>query len=179
MAPKRPPVLDAIVCHFMNNDEKWVAVVGIYDNKPYEIFTGRAVDSFAILTKVTHGKVIKAKETGKNRYDFQYLDHDGYRVTIEGLSRTFNKEFWNYARLISGVLRHGMPLPYVVSMVEHMDLDTASLNSWKNGVVRALRKFIPDGTAPTENKCPECKTDGLVYQEGCLHCKNCGYSECT
>jgi ribonucleoside-diphosphate reductase alpha chain len=179
VAPKRPPVLDAIVCHFMNNEEKWVAVVGIYDNKPYEIFTGRAIDSFAILSKVTHGKVTKTKEGGKNRYDFQYLDADGYRVTIEGLSRTFNKEFWNYARLISGVLRHGMPLPYVVSIIEQLDLDTASLNSWKNGVVRALRKFIPDGTAPTDSKCPQCETDGLVFEEGCLHCKNCGYSECT
>jgi ribonucleoside-diphosphate reductase alpha chain len=178
-APKRPQILDAVVCHFMNNDEKWVAVVGIYDHKPYEIFTGRAVDSFIILGHINQGKVVKVKEKGQNRYDFQYVDKDGYRVTIEGLSRTFNKEFWNYARLISGILRHGMPLQYVVSLVDHLDLESDSLNTWKNGVGRALRKFIVDGTAPTDNNCPQCKTDGLVYQEGCLHCKNCGYSECT
>lgn len=178
-APKRPKVLDSLVFSFMNNDEKWVAVIGMYDGKPYEIFTGRAVDSFSILTQVSEGKVIKIKENGKNRYDFQYTDKDGYHVTIEGLSRTFNKEYWNYARLISGVLRHGMPLPYVVDMVENLHMDSASLNSWKNGVLRALRKFIPDGTAPSHNSCPSCKSEGLVYQEGCLHCKNCGYSECA
>ncbi len=178
-APKRPQVLDAAVITFMNNDEPWVAVVGLYQGRPYEIFTGRAEDSFSILTQVTHGRVIKVKENGKNRYDFQYTDKDGYNVTIEGLSRTFNKEYWNYARLISGVLRHGMPLPYVVDMVENLHLESESLNSWKNGVVRALRRFIPDGSVPSHNTCPSCKTEGLVYQEGCLHCKNCGYSECN
>jgi len=179
VAPKRPKVLDAVVFTFMNNDERWVAVVGLYEGRPYEIFTGRAVDSFSILTQISEGKVIKVKEDGKNRYDFQYVDNAGYRVTIEGLSRTFNQEFWNYAKLISGVLRHGMPLPYVVDMVDDLHLETASLNNWKNGVVRALRKFIVDGTKPSHNTCPACKTDGLVYQEGCLHCKNCGHSECN
>ena len=179
VAPKRPRELDAVVFSFMNNDERWVAVIGMYAGKPYEIFTGRAVDSFTVLTQVSEGKVLKIKENGKNRYDFQYTDKDGYRVTIEGLSRTFNKEYWNYARLISGVLRHGMPLSYVVDMVENLHLESASLNNWKNGVVRSLRKFIPDGTAPSHNTCPMCKTDGLVYQEGCLHCKNCGHSECA
>ena len=178
-APKRPKVLDALVFTFMNNDERWVAVVGLYEDHPYEIFTGRATDSFSILTQVSEGKVIKVKENGKNRYDFQYVDKGGYKVTIEGLSRTFDKEYWNYARLISGVLRHGMPLHYVVAMVENLHLETASLNNWKNGVVRALRRFIPDGTAPSHNTCPSCKTDSLVYQEGCLHCKNCGHSECN
>ncbi len=178
-APKRPRELDAVVFSFMNNDERWVAVVGIFEGKPYEIFTGRAVDSFTVLTQVSAGKVLKIKENGKNRYDFQYTDKDGYKVTIEGLSRTFNKEYWNYARLISGVLRHGMPLTYVVDMVENLHLESASLNNWKNGVVRSLRKFIPDGTTPSHNLCPECKTEGLVYQEGCLHCKNCGHSECA
>lgn len=179
MAPKRPRELDAVVFSFMNSDERWVAVIGMYAGKPYEIFTGRAVDSFAILTQVSEGKVLKIKEDGKNRYDFQYTDKDGYKVTVEGLSRTFNKEYWNYAKLISGVLRHGMPLTYVVAMVENLHLESASLNNWKNGVIRALRKFIPDGTAPSHNTCPACKTDGLVYQEGCLHCKNCGHSECA
>ncbi len=178
-APKRPDELDAVVFNFMNNDERWVAVIGIYASKPYEIFTGRAVDSFAILTQVSEGKVLKVKENGKNRYDFQYTDKDGYRIRIEGLSRTFDKAYWNYAKLISGVLRHGMPLPYVVDLVENLHLETASLNNWKNGVVRALRQFIPDGSKPSHNTCSQCKTDGLVYQEGCLHCKNCGYSECT
>jgi ribonucleoside-diphosphate reductase alpha chain len=179
VAPKRPNVLDAVVFNFMNNDERWVAVVGLYEGRPYEIFTGRAVDSFSVLAQITKGKVLKIKENGKNRYDFQYEDKDGYKVTIEGLSRTFDKEYWNYARLISGVLRHGMPLPYVVDMVDNLHLESASLNNWKNGVVRALRKFIPDGTEPSHNTCPMCKTDGLVYQEGCLHCKNCGHSECN
>jgi len=179
VAPKRPKVLDAVVQSFMNNDERWVAVVGLYEGRPYEIFTGRAVDSFIILTQISEGKVLKNKEDGKNRYDFQYVDKAGYKVTIEGLSRTFNKEFWNYARLISGVLRHGMPLAYVVDMVDNLHLETASLNNWKNGVVRALRKFILDGTEPSHNTCPACKTEGLVYQEGCLHCKNCGHSECN
>lgn len=178
-APKRPKVLDAVVVSFMNNDERWVAVVGLYQGRPYEIFTGRAVDSFAILTQVSEGKVIKEKENGKNRYDFRYTDKGGYKVTIEGLSRTFNKEYWNYAKLISGVLRHGMPLAYVVDMVDDLHLETASLNNWKNGVVRSLRKFIADGTKPSHNTCPACKTDNLVYQEGCLHCKNCGHSECN
>ncbi len=178
-APKRPQVLDAVVVTFMNNDERWVAVVGLYEGRPYEIFTGRAIDSFSILTQVSQGKVLKIKDHGKNRYDFQYIDKGGYKVTIEGLSRTFDKEYWNYARLISGVLRHGMPLPYVVDMVENLHLESASLNNWKNGVLRALRKFIPDGTTPSHNTCPSCKTDNLVYQEGCLHCKNCGHSECN
>jgi ribonucleoside-diphosphate reductase alpha chain len=131
------------------------------------------------LTKVSAGKVVKVKENGKNRYDFQYVDKDGYRVTIEGLSRTFNQEYWNYARLISGVLRHGMPLPQVVDTVENLYLESPSLNSWKNGVVRSLRRFIPDGATPSHNTCPHCHTAGLVYQEGCLHCKNCGHSECN
>ncbi|MEZ4939225.1 MAG: hypothetical protein R3D58_00060 [Saprospiraceae bacterium] len=178
-APKRPKVLDAVVVSFRNNDERWVAVVGLYQGRPYEIFTGRAEDSFSILTQVSEGKVLKVKENGKNRYDFQYIDKGGYKVTIEGLSRTFDKEYWNYARLISGILRHGMPLPYVVDVVDHLNLETASLNSWKNGVVRTLRKFIPDGTEPSHNVCPSCKTNNLVYQEGCLHCKNCGHSECN
>jgi ribonucleoside-diphosphate reductase alpha chain len=179
VAPKRPAILDAAIVNFMNNDERWVAVIGLYDGRPYEIFTGRAEDSFSILSNVSSGKVLKVKENGRNRYDFQYIDKDDYKVTIEGLSRTFNQEFWNYARLISGVLRHGMPLPYVVDMVNNLHLETASLNNWKNGVVRALRKFVQDGTTPSHSTCPSCQTEGLVYQEGCLHCNNCGHSECN
>lgn len=177
--PKRPKELEAAVLQFKNNEENWVAVVGLYHNKPYEIFTGRAEDSFSILSKVKKGKVLKNKgQNGKNRYDFQYLDKDGYKVTIEGLSRTFNKEYWNYAKLISGVLRHGMPIKYVVEMVEDLFLDGQTLNTWRNGVKRALLQFIPDGTVPTDSTCPHCKQAALVYQESCLQCSNCGYSKC-
>ena len=178
-APKRPNKLESRVIRFYNQDEPWIAVVGLYKDRPYEIFTGHARDSFSILSKVDNGWVIKTKdELGKSRYDFQYVDKEGYRVTIEGLSRTFDKEYWNYAKLISGVLRHGMPLPFVVHMVSNLHLYADSLNTWKNGVVRALKQFIPDGTAAVENQCPECSTDSLIYQEGCLCCSNCGYSKC-
>ncbi len=178
-APKRPKKLEARVVRFYNNDEEWVAIVGDYKGRPYEIFTGHAKDSFSILSQVEKGWVIKNKDdSGNNRYDFQYLDNDGYRITIEGLSRTFNKEYWNYAKLISGVLRHGMPLPFVVQMIENLHLDADSLNTWKNGVVRALKQFVPDGTPAVENACPECKTANVVYQEGCLMCTNCGHSKC-
>ena len=179
-APKRPKRLEAEVVRFYNNEESWVAVVGIYKGRPYEIFTGQAKDTFSILQHVDTGWVIKNEdELGKSRYDFQFLDKDGYRVTIEGLSRSFDQEFWNYAKLISGVLRHGMPLPFVVHMVTNLHLGAESLNSWKNGISRALKKFIPDGTTAVENECPECKTPAVVYQEGCLTCSNCGYSKCS
>jgi ribonucleoside-diphosphate reductase alpha chain len=177
--PKRPLELPASVLQFMNNEEKWVAVVGLFENKPYEIFTGRAVDSFSILSKVKSGIIIKNKDlVGLNRYDFQYIDKDGYKITIEGLSRTFSQEYWNYAKLISGILRHGMPLQYVVDMIEGLNLDDKYLNTWKNGVIRALSKFIPNTTVPKNNVCASCNTASLIYEEGCLKCKNCGYSKC-
>lgn len=179
LAPRRPDKLEARVVRFYNKDDSWIAIVGLYDDRPYEIFTGLAKDSFSILSQVDKGWVIKNKdENGRGRYDFQYVDKEGYRVTIEGLSRTFTKEYWNYAKLISGVLRHGMPLPYVVNMISKLHLDAESLNTWKNGVVRALKQFIPDGTHAVENTCSECGTNSLVYQEGCLTCKECGYSKC-
>jgi ribonucleoside-diphosphate reductase alpha chain len=179
-APKRPKVLEADVIQFKNNDEDWVAVVGLLNGRPYEIFTGRAEDSFSILSQVSKGWVIKNRtEEGRSRYDFQYIDKDGYRVTIEGLSRTFNKEYWNYAKLISGVLRHGMPIEYVVDMVNDLHLNDESLNTWKNGVVRALKRYIPDGTVPADNECPNCGDNALVYEEGCLNCKSCGMSQCS
>ncbi len=178
-APKRPEKLEARVVRFYNKEEAWIAVVGLIDERPYEIFTGLAKDSFSVLSKVDKGWVIKQKdENGHGRYDFQYMDKEGYRVTIEGLSRTFTKEYWNYAKLISGVLRHGMPLPYVVNMIGKLHLDAESLNTWKKGVVRALKQFIPDGTEALENTCSECGANALVYQEGCLTCKECGYSKC-
>ena len=178
-APKRPKILEADVIKFMNKDEAWIAVVGLLNGRPYEIFTGRARDSFSILSTEDTGWVIKNKSIeGKSRYDFQYEDSEGYKVTIEGLSRTFDKEYWNYAKLISGVLRHGMPIEYVVDIVENLHLNEVTLNNWKFGVVRALRKYIPDGTIPNHNECPSCGDQALVYEEGCLNCKSCGMSKC-
>ena len=178
--PKRPKQLDAEVIRFQNNNEKWIAVVGLIDDKPYEIFTGKAEDSFYLPTWVEQGIVIKNKrDDGKTRYDFQYFDKEGYKVTIEGLSRSFDKEFWNYAKLISGVLRHGMPLEYVVDLVSNLDLHHDNINTWKAGVARALKKYIKDGTKAADHLCTECGDElGLVYQEGCLTCKSCGYSKC-
>lgn len=178
--PKRPKILDAEVVRFMNHDEKWIAVVGVINGRPYEVFTGRAEEAFSIPPMIEKGWVIKNKgEDGKKRYDFQYMDKDGYRVTIEGLSRSFNKEFWNYAKLISGVLRHGMPLPHVVNLIENLNLYSESINTWKTGVERALKKYIPDGTKAVDHKCNDCGSpDGLIYEEGCIKCKNCGNSKC-
>ena len=179
-APPRPVKLEADVVRFQNEYEKWIAVIGLMDNKPYEIFTGHA-EGFYLPPWVTKGWVIKSKEgTEKARYDFQFLDKDGYKVTYEGLSRSFNKEFWNYAKLISGILRHGMPLPFLVNLIDNLNFDNDSINTWKNGVVRSLKKYIPDGTkVSAKTECPQCKEkDGLIYKEGCLTCKHCGYSKC-
>ena len=180
MPPKRPRRLEAEVVRFMNEKESWIAVVGIFDDRPYEIFTGRAIDTFRLPDYVDSGWVIKSKgDDGHNRYDFQFLDREGYRVTIEGLSRSFNKEYWNYAKLLSGVIRHGMPIIKVVDLIEGLNVEDEYINSWKNGVIRALKKFIPDGTQATNSVCPDCGDhDGLLYKEGCLICKSCGYSEC-
>lgn len=179
-APVRPKVIEADIVKFNNNHEKWIAVVGTIDGRPYEIFTGRAEDSFSILSHVDKGWVIRNKtEDGRARYDFQYEDRDGYKTTIEGLSRTFTQEYWNYAKLISGVLRHGMPINFVVDMVNNLHLSDESLNTWKNGVQRALKKYIPDGTKINGQTCPECSSEeGLMFKEGCLTCSDCGYSKC-
>lgn len=176
-APPRPQVLEADVVRFQNNHEKWVAVVGLMNNKPYEIFTGLA-EGFFLPTWVKKGWVFKNKlPNQKARYDFQFEDREGYKITMEGLSRQFNKEFWNYARLISGTLRHGMPIPFVVDLISNLTLEQEHINTWKAGVVRALKKYIPDGTKAKHNKCPKCSSE-LVYQEGCLTCMNCDYSKC-
>lgn len=176
---KRPRVLDADIIRFNNNDEKWIAFVGLKDGAPYEIFTGLADNEiFPIPDSIMKGQIVKTKdEDGKNRYDFQYTDKYGYKNTLGGLSHMFKPEFWNYAKLISGVLRHGMPIPSVVNLVRSLRLDSASINSWKNGVERALKKYIPDGTK-AKGKCEECGSGSLVYQEGCLICQNCGSSKC-
>lgn len=178
-APKRPKIIEAKIIRFNNNEEKWIAVIGLLNDKPYEIFTGNAEDSFGIPGYVVKGEIIKSKiEESKSRYDFRYKDKDGFNVTIEGLSRSFDPEFWNYARLISGILRHGMPLKYVINIVSNLYLNEDSLNTWKNGVVRALSKLIPDGAKPLDNICKSCGAACLVYEEGCLNCKSCGYSQC-
>ncbi len=177
---KRPDVLECDVIRFKNNHENWVAFVGLYDGRPYEIFTGIQEDDVLPIPKlVTRGKIIKITDENSSRYDFQYVDKYGYTNTLGGLSHMFNSEFWNYAKLISGVLRNGMPIPDVVNLVSSLRLDSETINTWKAGVERALRKYIPDGTKAKEGKkCPECGSASLVYQEGCLICKDCGHSKC-
>jgi ribonucleoside-diphosphate reductase alpha chain len=178
-APSRPKRLDAKVIRFQNNKEKWIAVVGLLNGRPYEIFTGKTEDVFNMPSAVEYGWVIKnRREDGSSQYDFQYEDKEGYKVTMGGLSRSFDKEFWNYAKLISGVLRHGMPLHYVVDLIGKMNLYDANINTWKSGVVRALKTFIADGTKVSDHTCRECGDEGLVYEEGCLKCVSCGYSKC-
>ena len=178
---RRPKVLKAEIIRFNNNDEKWIAFVGIKDDSPYEIFTGLAdKEMFPIPESIKKGEIIKVKDReGKSRYDFQYIDKYGYENTMGGLSHMFQKEFWNYAKLISGVLRHGMPIPYVVNLVQSLRLDSETINTWKNGVERALKRYIPDGTKPKMGtKCQECGSESVVYQEGCLICQDCGHSKC-
>lgn len=177
----RPQVLEADVVRFQNNKEKWVAFVGILDGRPYEIFTGLQDDDEGILLpkSVTTGKIIKnVDEHGNKRYDFQFQNKRGYKTTIEGLSEKFNKEYWNYAKLISGVLRWRMPIEQVIKLVSSLQLDSEHINTWKNGVERALKKYIQDGTEAKGKICPECGNETLMYQEGCLTCKTCGASRC-
>jgi ribonucleoside-diphosphate reductase alpha chain len=178
---KRPIELEADVVRFQNNKEKWIAFVGLVDDEPYEIFTGLADDDDGIFCpkSVTHGKIIKAvDENGNKRYDFQFINKRGYKTTIEGLSDKFNPEYWNYAKLISGVLRYGMPIDQVLKLVGGLELDSQSINSWKMGVERALKKYLPNGTKASGQKCPNCGQETLVYQEGCLICTSCGTSKC-
>lgn len=177
----RPRVLEADVVRFQNNKEKWVAFVGLLDGRPYEIFTGLQDDEEGILLpkSVTTGRIIKNyDEEGNKRYDFQFENKRGYKMTIEGLSEKFNKEYWNYAKLISGVLRYRMPIEQVIKLVGSLQLDSENINTWKNGVERALKKYVQDGTEARGVKCPNCGNETLVYQEGCLICKTCGSSRC-
>ena len=178
--PKRPKTIEAEIIRFHNDSEKWLAVVGLIENEPYEIFTGKMRDAFDLPHWLERGWVIKNRDkNGTARYDFQYLDQEGYKITIEGLSRSFDKEFWNYAKLISGILRHGMPMPYVVDLIQNLNMYDDHINTWKNGVARALKRFVPDGVAAADKKCPECgDPDGLIYSEGCLKCVSCGHSKC-
>jgi len=177
---QRPAVLDAEIVRFQNNREKWIAFIGLIDDKPYEIFTGIADDEDGILLprNISKGKIIKTKlEDGTSRYDFQYENQRGYKTTIEGLSHKFNPEYWNYAKLISGTLRHGMPIDKVVDLINGLQLADNNINTWKNGVARALKKFIPDGEVKV-GTCSNCGGNHLQYQEGCLTCKDCGSSKC-
>lgn len=177
----RPKVLECDVVRFQNNKEKWVAFVGLLDGYPYEIFTGLQDDDEGIVLpkSVVKGKIIKQKqEDGPSRYDFQFENKRGYKTTVEGLSEKFNPEYWNYAKLISGVLRYRMPIERVINLVSSLQLKDESINTWKNGVERALKKYIDDGTEAKGKKCPVCGHETLVYQEGCLICKNCGASRC-
>jgi len=178
---KRPKELEADVVRFQNNKEKWIAFIGLIDGRPYEIFTGIADDDEGIFCpkSVNKGKIIKATdENGVKRYDFQFINKRGFKTTIEGLSEKFNPEFWNYAKLISGVLRYGMPIEQVLKLVASLELDNQSINTWKMGVERALKKYLPDGTKANGQTCPNCGQETLVYQEGCLICTNCGTSRC-
>ena len=178
--PKRPKIIEAKVVRFQNDYDKWVAVVGIINNRPYEIFTGKIEDAFIIPTWLEKGWIIKNRdENGQSRYDFQFLDKQGYKITLEGLSRTFDKEYWNYAKLISGVLRHGMPIQYVVDLINNLNMYDTNINTWKNGIARTLKQFVADGTQAADKKCSECgDPEGLIYEEGCLKCKNCGHTKC-
>ncbi len=178
---KRPQTLECDVVRFQNNKEKWVAFVGLLNGYPYEIFTGLQDDEEGIVLPktVTKGKIIKqTNEDGSHRYDFQFENRRGYKTTVEGLSEKFNPEYWNYAKLISGVLRYRMPIDHVIKLVSSLQLKNESINTWKNGVERALKKYIVDGTVARGLKCPNCGQETLVYQEGCLICKNCGASRC-
>ena len=178
---KRPTVLDADVVRFQNNREKWIAFVGLLNGRPYEIFTGLTDDEDGIFCpkSVSQGKIIKAiDENGVKRYDFQFVNKRGYKTTIEGLSEKFNPEYWNYAKLISGVLRYGMPIDQVIKLVRGLELDSRSINTWKMGVERALKKYVPNGVAANGQTCPNCGHETLVYQEGCLICTSCGSSRC-
>ena len=176
---KRPKSIPADIVRFKNGNENWIAFVGLQDGRPYEIFTGKIEeDAMYIPPKINKGFIIKVREeNGSKRYDFQYIDRYGYTNTIGGISRLFNEEFWNYAKLISGVLRHGMPITNVVSLIESLHLNSETINTWKLGVERALKQYISDGTK-TKDKCPSCGQETMAYQNGCLTCMSCGYSKC-
>lgn len=181
LTERRPEVLECDVVRFQNNKEKWVAFVGLLDGHPYEIFTGLQDDEEGIVLPktVTKGRIIKTIcPDGTKRYDFQFENKRGYKMTVEGLSEKFNKEYWNYAKLISGVLRYRMPIENVIKLVNSLQLESENINTWKVGVSRALKKYVTDGTEAQGQKCPNCGHESLVYQEGCLICKHCGASRC-
>jgi ribonucleoside-diphosphate reductase alpha chain len=175
-APRRAKIIECDILRFQNNKEKWIGFVGTIEGRPYELFTGKH-ESFFLPPYVEKGRIVKRKTDKGSIYDFVYLDKDGIEIVMKKLSRSFNKEYWNYAKLISGILRQRMPMQYVVALVESLDLDDGSLTTWKKGVIRVFKKFIKDGTK-TKGECPNCGAD-LVLIEGCEKCIACGkYSRC-
>ena len=185
-APKRPKIIECDILRFQNNKEKWIGFVGIIDDKPYEMFTG-LFESFQVPTFVNGGQIRKIKETKKDedgkeykvsRYDFLYVDKDGYEQEMRGLNRAFDREFWNYGKILSGTLRHGMPTQHVLNLIDSLNLKGDSIVSWKSGVKRMLKKYIIDGQSITGEKCPECGNTELKYESGCVQCDNCGWSRC-
>ena len=177
---KRPAELEADVVRFRNGKEEWIAFVGLHDGKPYEIFTGLIDEEELFIPKsIKKGWIVKVREEdGTKRYDFRFKDKYGYPHIIGGISRLFDEEFWNYAKLISGVLRYGMPIDKVVQLVDGLHLDSETINTWKNGVERALKQYIKDGTRG-KGRCPQCGQENMAYQNGCLTCMACGYSKCS
>lgn len=176
-APKRPKGLDCDVIRFTNKGEKWIGFVGLFEGRPYEVFTGKA-DDMKIPYYVEVGKIRKTKTDDGSKYDFVYMDKDNAEVVEEWLNKTFDKHYWNYAKMLSGILRHGMPLPYVVDLINSLNLDDDLITTWKNGISRMIKKYIPDGTEATDKQCKQCKSESVIYQEGCLVCNNCGSSKC-
>ncbi len=177
----RPKELDCDVIKFQNNKEKWIAFIGLLNGRPYEIFTGLQDDDEGIMLpkSVSEGIIIRnTNEEGERSYDFQFKNRRGYKTTIEGLNDKFNPEYWNYAKLISGVLRYGMPIDQVVKLVQGLELDSETINTWKNGVERALKKYLPNNLEAKGQKCPVCNLESLIYEEGCMKCTNCGASKC-
>jgi ribonucleoside-diphosphate reductase alpha chain len=178
-APKRPKSLDCDVIRFTNKGEKWIGFVGLFEGRPYEVFTGKA-DDMKIPYYVEEGKIRKTKTDKEgSKYDFVYTDKDKVEVVEEWLNKTFDKHYWNYAKMLSGILRHGMPLPYVVDLINSLNLDNDLITTWKNGISRMIKKYIPDGTEATDKQCKQCKSESVIYQEGCLVCNNCGSSKCS
>ncbi len=177
---KRPEILDADVIRFKNGKDEWIAFVGKWNGKPYEIFTGLMDDTRNLPKGITAGKIVKFKDSeGNKRYDFHYVDKYGFENVLGGISHMFSQEYWNYAKLISGVIRNGMPVVDIVNLVRSLNLNEESINTWKNGVERALKQYIPNGTKDESGaKCEKCGSSNLVYEEGCLHCQDCGYSKC-
>lgn len=176
-APRRPKTLECDIHRFMNKGEQWIGFVGLYDGRPYEVFTGKA-DHIKVPGKVDLGRIRKTKTDDGSKYDLIYLDKDGQEVTVEWLNKTFDPHYWNYAKMLSGILRHGMPLPYVVDLITSLNLDDEVITTWKGGIQRMVKKYIPDGTAATDKKCKDCHSESVVFQEGCLVCTNCGSSKC-
>ena len=176
---ERPETLPCKIIRFRNEKKNWIAFVGTINDNPYEIFTGiNAIDEFPIPSYVENGIIIKVKSEGKSRYDFQYVDNYGYTNTLGGLNRIFDKEYWNYARFVSALLREGTEIINIINIIEKLEFNNRSLNSWQSGIIRSLKSFVPDGTESKGEKCPDCGEESIVYESGCKICKSCGSTSC-